>query len=180
MPGSFVRSHTGECPCTCTLRCITIGPRSTRMCITHGPGRLSMTGRGPADRGTATTAATSRPTRRTRTASSASAPGGQAGITPDVKQAVTDEVRRQLDLERSEGQSQNEAPGDVLPMFADNARHVFVVSDALEVSSSGGACMVTGGDVLQLYGAPPPTAVSADVVVRSEERRVGKEWRSRW
>ena len=100
-----------------------------------------------------------------RTDSAAFAPGGQAGITPDVKQAVTDEVRRQLDLERSEGQSQNEASGDVLPMFADNARHVFVVSDALEVSSSGGACMVTGGDVLQLYGAPPPTAVSADVVV---------------
>src|ERR1035441_6903194 len=100
-----------------------------------------------------------------RTDSAGFAPGGQAGITPDVKQAVADEVRRQLDSERSEGQSPNEASGDVLPMFADNARHVFVVSDALEVSSSGGECMITAGDVLQLYGAPPPTAASADVVV---------------
>ena len=49
-------------------------------------------------------------------------------MTPDVKQAIADEVRRQLDLERSEGPSQNAAYGDVLPMFADNARHVFVVS----------------------------------------------------
>jgi hypothetical protein len=91
--------------------------------------------------------------------------GGQVGITPDVKQAIADEVRRQLDLERSEGQSQNAASGDVLPMFADNARHVFVVSDALEVSSSGGECMISAGDVLQLYGAPPSTADTADVVV---------------
>ncbi len=91
--------------------------------------------------------------------------GGQVGITPDVKQAIADEVRRQLDLERSEGQSQNAAYGDGLPMFSDNARHVFVVSDALEVSSSGGACMISEGDVLQLYGAPPATAANADVVV---------------
>ena len=90
---------------------------------------------------------------------------GQAGITPDVKEALAEEVRRQLDLERSEGQSQNAAYGDVPPMFADNARHVFVVSDVLEVSTSRGECMVTEGDVLQLYGAPSPTAASADVIV---------------
>lgn len=100
-----------------------------------------------------------------RAESAGFASGGQVGITPDVKQAVADEVRRQLDLERSEGPSQNAAYGDALPMFADNARHVFVVSDALEVSSSGGECLITAGDVLQLYGAPPPTAVTADVVV---------------
>jgi hypothetical protein len=100
-----------------------------------------------------------------RTDSAGFAPAGQVAMTPDVKQAVADEVRRQLDLERSEGQSQNAAYGDVPPMFADNARHVFVVSDALEVTSSGGECMVTEGDVLQLYGAASPTAATADVIV---------------
>jgi hypothetical protein len=100
-----------------------------------------------------------------RAESAGFAPSGQVGITPDVKQAIADEVRRQIDLERSEGQLQNAAYGDVLPMFADNVRHVFVVSDVLEVSSSGGECMITAGDVLQLYGAPPATAATANVVV---------------
>ena len=33
------------------------------------------------------------------------AAGGQVGLTPEVKQAVADEVRRQLEMERAEGQS---------------------------------------------------------------------------
>ncbi|MBZ5620432.1 MAG: hypothetical protein LAQ69_17160 [Acidobacteriia bacterium] len=100
-----------------------------------------------------------------RTEGAGFALAGQAGITPDVKRAIAEEIRRQLDLERSEGQSQNAAYGDGLPLFADNTRHVLVVSNSLEVSSSGGECMITEGDVLELDGAPPPDADTADVVV---------------
>ena len=91
--------------------------------------------------------------------------GGQVGITPDVKQAVADEVRRQLDMERSEGQSQNAGYNDPQSIFADNARHVFVAYQPLGVSSNAGDCMITEGDVLQLYGNPGPSAANADVVV---------------
>jgi hypothetical protein len=93
------------------------------------------------------------------------APGGAAGMTPEVKQAVADEVRRQLDLERAESQSQNAAYGDDLPIFADNARHVLLAFNSLEVSSGGRDCMVTAGDVLQLYGPPPADSATADAIV---------------
>ena len=93
------------------------------------------------------------------------APGGQIGITPDVKQAIAEEVGRQIELERSESQSRDAAYGDGPSMFSDNARHVFVASDALEVSSGGGPCTIGEVDVLQLYGAPPSAAANADVVV---------------
>ena len=91
----------------------------------------------------------------------ASYAGGQASLTPDVKQAVADEVHRQLDLERIEGQS---TAGDMTPIFSDNISHVFVVSDALMVDDRGPGCPVTEGDVLQLRPGSS-NGESADVVV---------------
>jgi hypothetical protein len=93
--------------------------------------------------------------------------GGPVGLTPDVKQAIADEVHRQLDQERAEGQSMtaNAASGDVTaPVFADNVPHVFVVASSLMVDDRGPGCAVSEGDVLQLRpgSANGPTA---DVVV---------------
>src|ERR1035437_1931184 len=53
-------------------------------------------------------------------------PGGQVALTPDVKQMIADEVRRQVDQERAEGQQMNAGGNDAPSMFADNVRHVFV------------------------------------------------------
>jgi hypothetical protein len=90
------------------------------------------------------------------------------GLTPDVKQAVSDEVRRQLDQERMEAQngfSGGPDPNGPPPMFSDGP-HVFVVSSPLEVATiQGQGCVVTEGDVLQLTGTPSADASYADTVV---------------
>ena len=77
---------------------------------------------------------------------------GQPGITPDVKQTVADEVHRQLDLERAEGQSMlsNMPSGDMASIFSDGVPHVFVVSSSLMVDDRGPGCAISEGDVLQL------------------------------
>jgi hypothetical protein len=90
--------------------------------------------------------------------------GGPVGLTPDVKQAIADEVHRQLDQERAEGQSMNANADVTAPVFSDNVPHVFVVSNSLMVDDHGPGCPVSEGDVLQLRpGSENGTA--ADVVV---------------
>jgi len=92
---------------------------------------------------------------------------GQVALTPDVKQAIADEVQRQLALENSEGQqaAQNVDPdpqSSGLPrMLADGESHIFVASNALDVTDAQGqSCVVSDGDVLQLQ-TPPPQDASA-------------------
>ena len=99
-------------------------------------------------------------------------PGGPMALTPDVKQAIADEVRRQIALEQAEAQANalNNAPdpagSGIAQMLSDNASHVFVVGDDLDLVDAGGqACAVTRGDVLQLTQPPPPNATSAILVV---------------
>jgi len=91
-------------------------------------------------------------------------PGGQPGLTPDVKQAIADEVHRQLDQERSE--SQGFAPSQGGPQFlADNTSHVFVVGASLDVQSAAGECPLTEGDVLQMTSTPPSNSATANLAV---------------
>jgi hypothetical protein len=98
------------------------------------------------------------------------ASGGPAGLTPDVKQAVADEVHRQLDLERIEGQSTtaNTAYGDMPTMFSDNVPHVFVVASSLMVDDRGPGCALTDGDVLQLTRGPSDGDTANVVVMASK------------
>ena len=91
-------------------------------------------------------------------------------MTADVKQAIADEVQRQLALERSQGQAGANAIPDPsqsgLPqMLADGASHVFIVSSSLFVTSGGQECAVTEGDVLQLTSAPSQDSSTADLRV---------------
>ena len=107
--------------------------------------------------------------------------GGQVGLTPDVKQAVADEVHRQLDLERAEGQSMtgNTAYGDTPPMFSDNVAHVFVVASSLMVDDRGAGCALTDGDVLQLTPGQPDGDAASVLVLASKGqdcRRGGVVW----
>jgi hypothetical protein len=87
-------------------------------------------------------------------------------LTPDVKDAIADEVRRQLAQERAEREAmaQNSAI-NTPPMFSDAAPHIFVVANSLYVASQGQECIVTEGDVLQLSAPPPPNAGAADLQV---------------
>ena len=97
---------------------------------------------------------------RMAAAAAASTPPAATPLTPEVKQAIADEVQRQLEMERT--QQAGAAPQ---ALFGGGDQHIFVVANSLEVPSSRGACVVTEGDVLQLSGSPDPNATNADVVV---------------
>jgi len=91
-------------------------------------------------------------------------------LLPDVKQAIAEEVRRQLALENAEAQDRyrrlpDPASSGLERMLSDHVSHVFVVATALRVMSVGGACSLTDGDVIQLDGPTAPNAVTAKLVV---------------
>lgn len=94
------------------------------------------------------------------------AAGQSAPMTPEVKQAIADEVRRQIDQERAEGQTAN-SPAGQENIFADNASHVFVSNATFAVNSNAGECAITEGAVLQMNSAPPPNSQFADLTVLS-------------
>jgi hypothetical protein len=96
--------------------------------------------------------------------------GGQP-ITPETKQAIADEVRRQIDVLRTEQDQAGSSGGPAATIFSDNARHVFVANTSYLYPSDAGECMVNEGDVLAMTRAPLPDAASADVVVLSGRAR---------
>jgi hypothetical protein len=98
--------------------------------------------------------------------------GGGAGVTPEVKQMIADEVDRQVRQESVEAQqnAQNRDPppgaGSVVQALGDRQPHVFVVASDLDlVDASGRRCMISEGDVVQVVSAPQPASGSADAVV---------------
>ena len=102
--------------------------------------------------------------------------GGPVALTPDVKQAIADEVRRQMSLEQAEAQTNalnndpNPMSSGIARMFSDNSPHVFVVGDDLDLVDAGGrACAVSQGDVLQLTQPPPQDAPAATLVVMASK-----------
>ena len=101
----------------------------------------------------------------------------QVALTPEVKQAISEEVRRQVALETREGQlvSQNNLPDSgssgIAPMFSDGMAHVFVVSKGLYVPAESGECALTDGDVLQLSRPPEPNFTAADLIVLASKDR---------
>lgn len=98
--------------------------------------------------------------------------GGQQSLTPEIRQAIADEVQMQLQAEGSAGQAmaQNNMPdpsqGGLQQWFSDGRPHTFVVSFTLDVTDDRGqGCTVTRGDVLQLTQAPPQDSEVAYVRV---------------
>jgi hypothetical protein len=98
--------------------------------------------------------------------------GGPVALSPEVKQSVAEEVRRQLALENSEAQAnaQSQEPdpqsSGIARMLTDGSSHVFVVGRDLDLlNASGQECAVSPGDVLQLQAPPAPNAPDANLVV---------------
>jgi hypothetical protein len=103
-------------------------------------------------------------------------PPGQPVLTPEVKQAITDEVRRQVALENAEAQANaqntdfNGQSSGIARMLADNSSHVFVVGGDLDlIDASGQECAVSEGDVLQFNPAVPLTADGANLRVMASK-----------
>jgi len=92
-------------------------------------------------------------------------------MTPEVKQAIADEVRRQIEREKADGQMAGNLNGGPDNSAFDNGSHVFVANAALTVASNNGECSIREGDVLQLNGAPSPNANAAELIVLSSRRQ---------
>ena len=95
---------------------------------------------------------------------------GSTPMTPEVKQAIAEEVRRQLALENSEGAISHQSlpdPGSsgVARMLSDHTAHVFVTAESLQVPSTDGRCEISEGDVIQLRGPVASDAIAANLVV---------------
>ncbi len=99
-------------------------------------------------------------------------PAGAAALTPEVKQMISDELRRQIAQENAVAQVNQQnpqadpAPTGIAPLLSDNQPHVFVAGADLDlVDLTGRECMLTQGDVVQILAAPPADATTANAVV---------------
>jgi hypothetical protein len=97
-------------------------------------------------------------------------------LTPEVKQAIADEVKNQLALENSEAQQntagQTADPGSsgIARLLSDGRPHTFVAGGHLDVTDdSGKECVVSDGDTLQLRQPPPNDSTVAKLVVLSSK-----------
>jgi hypothetical protein len=96
-----------------------------------------------------------------------------APLTPDVKQAISVEVQRQIALENAEATqvAKNAEPdpasSGIVRMLTDNTAHTFVAGADLDVIDAAGMqCGLSKGDVIQLNPAPlAPDAPAANLVV---------------
>jgi hypothetical protein len=101
-------------------------------------------------------------------------------LTDDVKNAIAAEVKLQLARENAEATAgglqaaPDPAASSVARLLSDNKPHVFVVSSGLSVNSTGGACFVTEGDVLQLMGTVAPGQPASLTVMASKGQDCGK------
>jgi hypothetical protein len=90
---------------------------------------------------------------------------GQAALTPEVKQMIADEVKRQLDSERAAAAQpqpaqqasaqQSSTPAEETPAALDPNQRIFIVASNLDLAGDSGECTVTSGDVLMRMGTNP-------------------------
>ncbi len=99
-------------------------------------------------------------------------PGGSPLLTPQVKDMISDEVKRQIALENSEAQANttnqdiDPASSGIARLLSDNQTHVFIAGTSLDVVQvSGQECAITQGDVLEVTSAPPVGATAATALV---------------
>lgn len=99
-------------------------------------------------------------------------PPGQTVMTPEVKEMISEEVKRQIALENAEAQqnAQNQeidpASSGIGRMLSDNQTHVFIAGSDLDVvQTSGQECAISQGDVLEVTSAPPAAATAATATV---------------
>ncbi len=102
-------------------------------------------------------------------------PPDAAPLTPEVKEMISAEVKRQIALENAEAQNAQTAVPDpasssVQRILTDGQPHVFLVGNQLDLTNSAGAeCAVSQGDALQLVGPPPPDSPTASTRVLSSK-----------
>jgi len=92
-------------------------------------------------------------------------------ISPEIKQMIAEEVQQQLAFENAAALKPDEAPAlDGLPQVM-TANHLFVASQALNVTTvDGQQCTLSAGDTIKLVATPPDDATAASLIVVSSRK----------
>jgi hypothetical protein len=93
----------------------------------------------------------------------------QVALSPAVRQAIADEVQRQLDAERAAAMNPQEGSqtptGDQLPPALNPENKIFVVNTSLDVADGTKPCELTAGDVISRVDDDPDADKSVRVAV---------------
>jgi hypothetical protein len=111
------------------------------------------------------------------TAPSAPAESNQVALSPEVKQAIAEEVKAQIAAEQASagksapaGGQQASADSNEVPPALDPARRTFVVSADLAVTADGEECSLTSGDVITRLTDTPDDDQNVTVSVASSKK----------
>jgi hypothetical protein len=101
-------------------------------------------------------------------------------MSPDVKQAVADEIKAAVERERDQSQSaaakEDGAPGQnsIAQLLADSQQHVLVAGSDTDLTSiAGPECALSQGDVLKVAGPLPADAATLNATILASKG--GKE-----
>ncbi len=100
---------------------------------------------------------------------------GATAMTPEVKQMIADEVKREVEQEQAQANNQgtNQAGGtstSIAGLLGDGHSHVLVAGADLNlVDQSGRPCTVTQGDVVQVKGPATTDATEVNAIVVSSK-----------
>jgi hypothetical protein len=101
------------------------------------------------------------------------AAGQTVVMTPEVKQAIADEVKRQLDAERAAaaaGSTTTSASDDVAPAALDPANRTFIVSASMDVNAGDQQCSLAPGDVITRIDDTPDKDKNVQVMVTTSQK----------
>jgi hypothetical protein len=106
--------------------------------------------------------------------------GGAVALSPEVKQAIADEVKAQIQASQQDAQQgasgggQAPAPAassnDTPPPALDPARRTFIVSSDLDVVADGQECSLSQGDVITRLTDTPDADQKVNVSVASSKK----------
>jgi len=109
-----------------------------------------------------------------------SAPSQPVGLSPEVKQAIADEVKAQIAEAQAESAKSGSSSGggaqpaaaasDQAPPALNPARRIFVVVDELDVTADGQECALTQGDVITRLTDTPDGDQKVNVSVTSSKK----------
>jgi hypothetical protein len=96
----------------------------------------------------------------------------QTPLSPEVKQAIADEVQRQLAAQQGAAANPQAAPTAAVPDALNPAERVFVVSSSLDVgvAGSGQECSLTAGDVVMRLADTPDANQNVTASVQSSKK----------
>ena len=97
----------------------------------------------------------------------------QAQLSPEVKQALAEEVKQQIAADKSSAETSQQAAskGDELPPALDPKHRIFVASSNLDVTTTDGTeCQLSQGDVIERASDAADADNNVEMVVKSAKK----------